>query len=58
MSRYFIRPIAWQQDMPETYELTAMPSVTVFPAEARDTGLVDAAGNKIMAGVDPIGFLR
>lgn len=57
MSRYFIRPKSWAQDLPDMIEPTPVAAVTVFPEEDRNTGLVDMDGNPIMARRNPIGFL-
>ncbi len=57
MSRYFIRPKSWSQDLPEKVEPTPASAMTVFPDEDRNTGLVDMDGNQIMARPNPIGFL-
>ena len=51
-------PRQWWQDMPERYDETAAPLLTVYPVEATDTGLVDANGNPIMRAPRAIGFLR
>lgn len=51
------RTKSWWQDMPELYEPSAVPMLTVYPSEAVDTGLLDADGNPIMRSPARIGFL-
>lgn len=51
MSRYFIRPkmAAWVAPSEVEIEAPTVASVTVWPDDSRDTGLLDADGNPIMA---------
>lgn len=48
----------WWQDMPERYEETIIPALTVFENEPTFTGILDAEGQPIMRGPEPIGFLK
>lgn len=60
MSRYFTRPkmAAWVAPSEVEIEAAAPASVTVWPDDARDTGILDADGNAIMASERvPLGFL-
>jgi hypothetical protein len=52
------RETQWWHEMPERYEETTVPSLTVFPAEPVKTGLLDQDGNPIMRNPERIGFLR
>jgi hypothetical protein len=52
------RETQWWHEMPERYEETTVPSVTVFPTEPVKTGLLDQDGNPIMRNPERIGFLR
>lgn len=61
MSRYFIRPKLATWTAPPDIEDEAHTAVeyTVWPGEARDTGLLDLDGNPIMATDQVrIGFLK
>jgi len=60
MVRYFIKPrmAAWTAPCETEVEEAKLVSVTVWDDEARDTGLLDADGNAIMASDrGPLGFL-
>jgi hypothetical protein len=60
MSRYFIRPkmAAWTAPCETEIEEAKPANVTVWPDDSRDTGLLDADGNPIMASDRaPLGFL-
>ena len=59
MPRYTIQrpqPKLWWHYMPEAYEPTATPALTVHSEAAKDTGLLDVDGNKIMKSPERIGF--
>lgn len=47
----------WWQEMPDHYEASAAPALTVFEPDVINTGLLDADGNPIMRAAEPIGFL-
>lgn len=51
------KPTQWWHDMPERYEPTQVASVTVFPQEPVETGLLDQDGNPIMRSPPRLGFL-
>lgn len=35
-----------------------IPAITVYETDARNTGLLDAAGNEIVAMPEPVGFVE
>lgn len=64
MSRYFIRPRAWVgTDFGQPYDATdysapMVPALSVSDHDAKDTGLLDANGDRIMRAPNPMGFGR
>ena len=53
-----IKPVNWWQDMPERYEETTLPVLTVYPSEPTQTGILDENGNPIMRNPERMGFLK
>lgn len=58
MSRYFSKPKAlWVEDEDAWDRRVEIGTPTAWDFESADTGLLDAEGNTIWRGPNPIGFV-